>query len=60
MLVSQDRDLCHVQLHPTWFAPGADQYTVLKFSLSFCVSEFIRYCIFVNLILVDSLGTLIY
>ena len=24
VLVSQDRDLCHVQLHPTWFEPTSE------------------------------------
>ena len=24
VLVSQDRDLCHVQLHPTWFGPTSE------------------------------------
>ena len=24
VLVSQDRDLCHVQLHPTWFDPTSE------------------------------------
>ena len=24
MLVSRDRDLCHVQLHPTWFEPTSE------------------------------------
>ena len=24
VLVSKDRDLCHVQLHPTWFEPTAE------------------------------------